>query len=497
MPRGMNDRLKDNFVEVLRQQALEAVLLAGDAGDDPDLREALRDMLARTRSSARALGLGAVERAAGSAVRAVEDGVHAVKAVEDLVEQCRTLDGVSRVLRPVVVVAATPDNEQHLRAQAEGLGIAVQVTSTVEAAMHAARTEAPAALVLPAEAMPASFAEDEQLRDLPLYVYGDEADLSHRLRAARSGAAGYLPAPLDLRDAVPRIRGRLSGDPGSPFRVLLVDDDDARLARVGRQIEDEHVQVTPLADPHQLLAALEDAAPDLVVLAEGLRAMDAIGLVAVLRGHHRYDEVPRVLLVEDGEAEVRALAADVEAVLRTDADQALLHARIRALLERRRHERCLRAFDPATGVLTRGAVLRAADRELAAVRRARHPLTVARIDLDEAMRLRQEIGRPAVDAALRHLARALREGLRETDTIGQMGINGYLALMPGCQAPPARARMESVARRYGELTATDGVLVQTGLVYGVADTNGGAEDALLRADRDLLTQRARGVRGRT
>lgn len=494
MPRGQSDRLKDNFVEVLREQALEAAQLAQETGDDPDLRVALEDMLDRTRRAARTLGLDAVERAASAAVRAVQDGAHALEAVESLVEQCRALDGVSPVLRPVIVVAATAETTPRLRAQAESLAIEVHVVPDAAAALLAGRTEAPAAVVLPAEELGRALQSGEGLHGLPLYVYGEDGDLGHRLRAARLGAAGYLPEPLDLRDAVRRIRLRLSADPPAPFRVLLVDDDEDHATRVSARLEDEHVQVSSLNDPHALLSALDRAAPDLVLLSAELRGLDALDLVSVLRGHHAYGDVPRVLLADDAEAEARALQADVEAVLRTDAEVSLLHARLRALLDRRRRERALRSLDPTSGVLTRAAVLRAADREIANVQRTRQPLAVVRVDLDEAVRLRAELGRPAVDAALRLLARALRERLRETDIVGHMGLNGFVALLPGCTSLPARARMDQVARRFRELAAADPVLTDTWLVHGIADTPAGVEDVLLRADRDLLVNRARGAR---
>lgn len=495
MQRGQSDRLKDNFVEVLRQQAIEAVHLAAEAGQDPDVREALHDILVRTRDAARSLGLDAVERAAAQAVRAVDEGAGGTEAVERLLETCRALDGISPVLRPVIVVAATADQEPRLRAQAEGLAVAVHVVPATPDALHRARTEAPAAVVLPATELASALQEGEDLHGLPVYVYGDEGDLAHRLRAARLGAAGYLPAPLDLRDAVPRIRHRLSADPPTPFRVLLVDDDEARAEAVARQLEDEHVQVSHLADPYGLLRALDGAVPDLVAISMAIQGgVSATELVAVLRGHHRYGDVPRVLLADDAAAEGRGLLADAEAVLRRDADASLLHARIHALLERSRRERALRALDPATGVLTRAAVMRAADRELAAVRRTRTTLAFARVDLDDAMRLRAEIGRPSVDAALRHLARALRDMLRETDVVGHIGLNGFVALLPACTAANAHARMDAVLHRYRELVANDDVLADTWLVTGVSDTTAGLEDALLRADRDLLATRAKGAR---
>ena len=53
--------------------------------------------------------------------------------------------------------------------------------------------------------------------------------------------------------------------------------------------------------------------------------------------------------------------------------------------------------------------------------------------------LRRDLGPAALHA--RCLALAMRDGLRETDSIGPLGPTGYAVLMPGCTVANGRVRV--------------------------------------------------------
>ena len=72
--RAESERLRESFVDVLRRQVLEASNLAATSGDDPDLVEAVREMLERMQRTAHALRLDELERCAKEAVVGVSEG---------------------------------------------------------------------------------------------------------------------------------------------------------------------------------------------------------------------------------------------------------------------------------------------------------------------------------------------------------------------------------------------------------------------------------------
>ena len=103
-----------------------------------------------------------------------------------------------------------------------------------------------------------------------------------------------------------------------------------------------------------------------------------------------------------------------EAVARLDplakSYAALLLSAIEIDVERQRSE-----TDPLTELPNR----RAFDRALA--RASRGPLALVALDIDHFKRVNDTLGHAAGDAALRHLARVLREGLRDGDVAARIG----------------------------------------------------------------------------
>ena len=464
--RSNSERLRDSFADLLRTQALEASQLAGLAGDDPDLREAVGQMLERVQRTARALHLDQVEQVAATAARSMQAGAGG-DALLPLLEACRAIDPTAAALRCIIVVGAPAGGEP------EPL---VRRVPTVTAAQEVVFEEAALAVVLPLDALVAGAGAG--FGDVPRYAWGHADDLACRLTAARHGALAYFAAPLDLRIVAARVRTRalLSREPD---RLLLVGASDSVTSAWVRAFADLPVELTLLRSRDHLLATLEDVDPAVVVLADS-RAAE---LAVVLRGHPEWWDLPRVVVTDDPPEGL------IELVLPASLSLDRLRAQGRALLERARHDRELRAQDRATGVLPAVALLRAADREAAIARRGRLPLAIARVDIDEPSALRRVHGSAGIGLALRLLARALQEGLRGTDLVGRIGEHGFGALLPSTTAVAMRARFDEVEQRFRVLAEGDSRLEGVTVTAGLSDLGEGYEGVFLRADRDRLQAR--------
>ncbi|GDX81670.1 hypothetical protein LBMAG42_34810 [Deltaproteobacteria bacterium] len=319
-----------------------------------------------------------------------------------------------------------------------------------------------------------------------LYAYGPMNALDDRVRAARLAAAGYVDAPLDMRQVIPLVRQRLACDARGPFRVLLVDSDRESAAALSMTLASDDVLLASAHDAAAMMHAVEASPPDLILLASGLRSVSAVDLVAVLRTHSYFRNVPCALLVEDAKGESRAQYADADAIFRRDADTFILRSRLLMLLERGRRERQLRAMDVSTGVLTHAALLRATEREIATAGRGQSTLAVIRLEVNNPIRLRLTRGADALDLAQRILARAMRETLRQSDIVGQLCDNVFLGLLPACDTNSARERITAIREQFHTNILRHASLNDVTLCAGAADTSGGLEDVLSRADRELL-----------
>jgi diguanylate cyclase len=88
---------------------------------------------------------------------------------------------------------------------------------------------------------------------------------------------------------------------------------------------------------------------------------------------------------------------------------------------------------------------------MALSRRAGLPLSLAYIDIDQFKKINEVHGHLAGDRALRSIASALCEAVRESDRIGRFGGEEFLLVMPGTTLRDASAPLERLRQRIASL----------------------------------------------
>jgi diguanylate cyclase (GGDEF)-like protein len=163
----------------------------------------------------------------------------------------------------------------------------------------------------------------------------------------------------------------------------------------------------------------------------------------------------------------------------------LIQARRTIELQRAEIERAT-AIDALTAVESREAIVHRLRIETAQAQRYDHPVAVAVIDVDDFAALNREHGLEVGDAVLREVALRLRLRIRQTDALGRIGGDAFLAIMPHTDEAGAVTLAEGLRQRLAQrpLTTPDGE-VAIHASFGVAVMHHG--DAL---DPDLLLARA-------
>lgn len=164
-----------------------------------------------------------------------------------------------------------------------------------------------------------------------------------------------------------------------------------------------------------------------------------------------------------------------------------------ALRERLAAERNLARLDTLTGALNGRAFVERLDHDLVLAARARTPLTLAYIDLDDFKGINDVFGHGAGDLVLRSVTRALTEGTRRADSVARLGGDEFAVILPGTDLDGAMHIMSKLAGKLNESLepAIRPVSCSIGAVV-FREQPRDATDAVAAADRLMYEAKSRG-----
>jgi diguanylate cyclase (GGDEF)-like protein/PAS domain S-box-containing protein len=190
------------------------------------------------------------------------------------------------------------------------------------------------------------------------------------------------------------------------------------------------------------------------------------------------------------------------ALVRDDADvPQYFISQLQDISERKRMEDSLHHLadhDPLTGLWNRRRFEEELHRQLARSRRTGESAALLMFDLDNFKYVNDTLGHKVGDDLIRHVGRAVRDGLRETDAVARLGGDEFAVLLPGVLAAQAVQLAEKVCETVrsepvrvgdgdGEVHATASVGVAV-----VTRATGSEQDALIEADLAMYEAKARG-----
>ena len=150
-------------------------------------------------------------------------------------------------------------------------------------------------------------------------------------------------------------------------------------------------------------------------------------------------------------------------------------------------------FDPLTGLATRAYFNQRLRAELERAVRDGRPLSLVIFDLDHFKRFNDAHGHHAGDLALRHVARLIRDGLRDEDFVARWGGEEIAVIVCGLDRDAAARRAEALAERVRETPVrADDEPVSLTISAGVAELGpDGADTTSVFAAADRRVYRAK------
>jgi diguanylate cyclase (GGDEF)-like protein len=302
-------------------------------------------------------------------------------------------------------------------------------------------------------------------------------------------------------------------DLGRPTRVLIVDDDDLLLARLGDVLGRAGFDVCTAASGSTALASLDQAFAPIVITDLNMPDMNGLFVCRTIRGR-TWPGYVYILLLTGQNAEEDILAgfdagADDYIDKRTSPEQLLARLgtaqRILtlelSLKEASAEQGRLALTDVLTGAPNRRYFERRLSRELERARRFGGELCVLSLDIDYFKQVNDRYGHAAGDTVLQEFVRRLRECLpRDTDWLARIGGEEFVVVLEETGTRGARIVAERLRRAVAETpvrTRTGNVRVTVSIgVATLATTLDRAqvnmESLLQQADKHLYLSKARG-----
>lgn len=159
--------------------------------------------------------------------------------------------------------------------------------------------------------------------------------------------------------------------------------------------------------------------------------------------------------------------------------------------------------DPLTGLLNRGASLRALDELLAKARASGEPLAIFLLDIDQFLAINEEYGHRAGDEVLSRLGKILENNFKDLGAVGRTGGDEFIVILPSHRADTAFILAEEVRRLVEDSEISVAVSRRTyslrfRISGGIATYPGDASERvdLLRKADEALFRSKRGGRNR-
>ncbi len=294
------------------------------------------------------------------------------------------------------------------------------------------------------------------------------------------------------------------GAMGRRAKLLLVDDQPVNIQALYQVLAQEH-QVFMATSGAQALAMCATHQPDLVLLDVVMPDMDGHEVCRRLKADPATRDIAVIFVTahNDEAAETFGLELGAADFISKPFNPKVVRARVKTHLTLKAQSDLLREWvyiDGLTGVFNRRHFDEHLKAESGRAARHRAELSVVLLDVDFFKRYNDHYGHQTGDQCLRHIATALKAGLkRPGDVLARYGGEEFACLLPDTGLEGALTVARQLGQRvfeqqiaHAESSIATVVTVSLGVCTHASGTVGTSEDLLRGADAQLYLAKSGG-----
>ncbi|HEY6610211.1 MAG TPA: PleD family two-component system response regulator [Pseudomonas sp.] len=411
--------------------------------------------------------------------------------------------GILSLLRkPIYLALLDGERSERLARQLEFFGFTALPLDSADAFRKALRQRHPAAIVMEVDFAGngggLQLAEEAQQgleHKLPVLFFSEhEADTRTRLAAVRAGGEDFFSGSLDASALLERLEDLTRLTQTEPYKVLIVDDSRAQTTFTERMLNSAGIITRSLTDPIQVMAALADFQPDLIILDMYMPECRGTELAKVIRHHERYVSVPIIYLSaeDDLDKQLDAMGEGGDDFLTKPIQARHLIATVRNRAARARYLKARMVRDSLTGLYNHTHILQLLEDARVRARRDQQPLSFAMLDIDHFKQVNDRYGHPMGDRVIKSLALFLKQRLRKSDHIGRYGGEEFAVVLPDTDADTAARVLDDIRRRFAEIHfPAQPQDLSCSFSCGIAQLQGEQEAKVLASHADEALYRAK------
>ena len=174
----------------------------------------------------------------------------------------------------------------------------------------------------------------------------------------------------------------------------------------------------------------------------------------------------------------------------------LVSAEITRVIAERRSEDLehLLATDALTGCRSRREILKILDLEAEKAKLANRTLGAILIDVDDFSEVNNQFGHSVGDRALHQIAHAIKSSIRDNDSVGRIGGEEFLLVLPNCSDVAVRAAADRIVANVADngIPVDDGNLIYVTVSVGFVTASDDAKTLLELADKAMYRAKTSG-----